>query len=286
MKSVLITGTSSGLGMQIKNSFLAKGWRVIGLNRSVCIPNPADPTKSQQTSADTIGRFIDFKCDLRDLDNIEQVCDSVTNTLTGLDILINNAGIHGYVGQIADLDLNRFLDATIVNFVSPAIICKKFLPLIRKNKGSIINLSGGGAVSPREGFVSYSTSKAALVKFTEMLAEENQKFGVNVNAIAPGPLPTKLLKEVLVDRFAAGLDREFIAAKSAFEDKDDRFKPVLELIDFLSGDESKDITGRLISAKWDQWKNWKEHISQINAGELYTVRRVTARDKGYDWGDK
>src|SRR5205823_7175497 len=83
-------------------------------------------------------------------------------------------------------------------------MCRSAIPHFRKQKyGKIVNLSGGGATAPLPGISSYAASKAAVVRLTETLAHELQDAGVDVNAIAPGPLNTRLLDEVL----AAGPDR-------------------------------------------------------------------------------
>ena len=89
-----------------------------------------------------------------------------------------------------------------VNLLGTVTMCRAVLPGMReRGYGKIINLSGGGATGPRPNFSAYAASKAAVVRFTETLAGEVD--GIDVNAIAPGALPTRMLDEVL----ASGLER-------------------------------------------------------------------------------
>ena len=64
------------------------------------------------------------------------------------------------------------------------------------------------------------------------------------------------------------------------------FNIALELIVFLASSRSKGITGRLISAKWDNWKNWSKHLKKIKISDVFTLRRITGKDRGFNWGDK
>ena len=121
--------------------------------------------------------------------------------------------------------------------------------------GKIINLSGGGATGPRPNFSAYAASKAAVVRFTETLAAELD--GIDVNAIAPGALPTRMLDEVL----ASG-------AGSTVEPT--TFERATALAVFLGSAASDGISGRLIAAQWDDW----ERSGRRCRDDLYTLRRV------------
>ena len=118
--------------------------------------------------------------------------------------------------------------------------------------GKIINLSGGGATAPLPRFSAYAASKAAVVRFTETLAEESPASGIDVNAIAPGALNTRLLDQVL----AAGPERvgaELLRARreAAGTEGGRRSSEGRRSRRFLASAESDGITGRLISAVWD-----------------------------------
>jgi 3-oxoacyl-[acyl-carrier protein] reductase len=138
-------------------------------------------------------------------------------------------------------------------------------------RGSIVNLSGGGATAPRPNFTAYGTSKAALVRFSETLAREVESSGIRVNCVAPGGLNTDMLREVL----AAGPGRvgpEYERALRRDKDGGDPPEQAAALVAFLLSDLSAPITGRLLSAVWDPWRTL--HLDDLRDTDLYTLRRV------------
>ena len=153
-------------------------------------------------------------------------------------------------------------------------------------KGKIIQLSGGGAASPLPLISSYAVSKAAIVRFVENLSEEVKNYNIDINAIAPGPLNTGMLKEVL----KAGpqkVGKEFY--KKSLKQKETGgtpFSKVCELILFLGSKYSDGIRGKLISALWDDWKNWVNYKQLLQNSDAYTLRRIVGKDRGFEWGDK
>ena len=61
---------------------------------------------------------------------------------------------------------------------------------------------------------------------------------------------------------------------------------VADLVFFLISEQGSKVTGKLISAVWDDWKMWSQHLDELNFSDVYTLRRITGRDRGFDWGDK
>src|SRR5262249_48118806 len=124
--------------------------------------------------------------------------------LPSLTILVNNAGIYGPMGRLEDVAWNDWISAVKVNLFGTVLMCRSVIPLLRaQGYGKIINLSGGGATTALPRISAYAASKAAVVRLTETLAEELLEAHVDVNAIAPGALNTRLLQQVLT----AGPDR-------------------------------------------------------------------------------
>ena len=154
-----------------------------------------------------------------------------------------------------------------------------------KNGGSIINLSGGGSAGLRPNLSAYACSKTALVRFTETVAAELKDSNINMNAIAPGPMPTAMMRELIeVSENIIGKEEKLLAKKTLDSDFDVR--DIGDLCLFLSQPSSRKISGKLISVKWDNWRNWENHIEELEKSDLYTLRRITAKDKGLKWGDK
>ena len=134
------------------------------------------------------------------------------------------------------------------------------------------------------GLSSYAASKAAIVRFAETLALELAEDEIDVNAVAPGALNTRLLDEVL----EAGPDAvgEDFYRRSLEQQKSGGTPLELgaELAVWLGSGASDGITGRLLSAKWDPWRDLPEHRADLDS-DVYTLRRIVPADRGLDWGD-
>ena len=149
------------------------------------------------------------------------------------------------------------------------------LPIMMRNKtGKIINFSGGGAVNNFPNFSSYATSKAAVVRFTETIAEELKSYNIQINAIAR----ELLIQSCLMNHWRLGRKRlETNFTKRLLNKKEGGDSPQLavDLILFLISDQSFKLTGKLISAKWDAWKDWKKmKYNDLSDSSEYNLRRI------------
>jgi len=278
---VVITGASRGLGAFLSNSFWLRGWNValIARNRNDLLHLYSSMPKRPDQ------RAIFFQCDLSSADEVNLLVKKIKGQLPRLDALINNAAIHGPIGPFLQNNLTLWHKALQVNLMSPVTLCHGLIGFIANSGGgSVINISGGGATSPRAHFSAYSSSKAALVRFSETLAKEVWPH-VRVNCIAPGAMKTRLLEEVVVSgKIIAGMD-EFETAERVFVQGGAPMDRVADLALFLASDISRDITGKLVSAVWDKWEEWPKHIEELQASDIYTLRRISCRDRGMEWGD-
>jgi NAD(P)-dependent dehydrogenase (short-subunit alcohol dehydrogenase family) len=151
--------------------------------------------------------------------------------------------------------------------------------------GVIINISGGGATSPRPNFSCYSTTKAALVRFSETLAEELKDDNVRVNCISPGPMATPLLGEIINIGEERSGSKEFYDAKKIFQSQKLDMGKVTDLVLFLLSNASKGINGKIISAVWDNWREWPLDLEGLSNSDVFTLRRVIGKDRGMNWCD-
>jgi NAD(P)-dependent dehydrogenase (short-subunit alcohol dehydrogenase family) len=173
-----------------------------------------------------------------------------------------------------------------VNLTSPVTLCHGLIDFIANSGGgSIINLSGGGATGPRSNFTAYASAKAALVRFSETLAQEVQAQNIRVNCIAPGAMNTALLHEVVSSGIGVVGRHEFEIAEGIIKQGGASMDKVAKLALFLAGDASLGITGKLVSAMWDNWQEWPKHLDQLSTSDVYTLRRISGRDRGIVWGD-
>jgi 3-oxoacyl-[acyl-carrier protein] reductase len=125
-----------------------------------------------------------------------------------------------------------------------------------------------------------------LVRFSETLAEETLSLGVRVNCIAPGTMKTAMLGEILEKGSTAAGEREYAIANKVFAEGGVSMDRVAALTLFLASDASKGITGKLISAIWDDWEYWLEHLDELSSSDVYTLRRIAGRDRNMTWGDR
>jgi len=125
----------------------------------------------------------------------------------------------------------------------------------------------------------YASSKAAIVRFTETIALELKQYNIDVNAIAPGAMNTRLLDDVLQNGKGKVTGDYYDKLLKQKEIGGTPLSMGAELCVYLASDESDGITGKLISAVWDDWKNLHKHLKELDS-DLYTLRRIIPEDRG------
>ena len=215
---------------------------------------------------------------------MEKFFDEIRRRLGPVNVLVNNAGIYGPKGESEKVDFQEWARALEINLYGTFLPCRFAIRQMKGlRRGKIINLSGGGATAPLPRLSSYAASKAAVVRLTETLAEELREFSVDVNAIAPGALNTRLLQEIL----SAGPDavgKEFY--QKSLKQRDSGGVPLekaARLCVYLASEMSDGITGKLISAQWDPWESLHEFREQLDKSDVYTLRRIVPEDRGLKW---
>lgn len=278
-KVALITGGNRGIGLAIARAFSEAGARLVLVARSEPELKGAQVELRDGTAACEV-----FAGDVSREKDVERVVSAALKAFGRVDILVNNAGVYGPIGPVTQVDSSKWLEAIQVNLFGTFLMTRAVLPaMIRARAGKIINFSGGGALNAFPRFSAYGASKAAVVRFTETVAEEVKEYGIDVNAIAPGPVNTRLLDQAL----AAGeeaVGREFYA--KALKQKQDGGTPpekAADLAVFLASSRSDGLTGRVLSALWDDWRKFADLKSEIMATDIYTMRRITAKDRGKSW---
>jgi 3-oxoacyl-[acyl-carrier protein] reductase len=193
-----------------------------------------------------------------------------------LDVLVNAAGIYGPIGLIGQIDLDAWRGAIEVNLLGTLYTCHYAVrAMASQRSGSIINFSGGGATSALQRFSAYGVSKTAVVRLTETIAQEVSDRGIRVNAIAPGAVDTALQDEVIKAGERAGDLYERILALRQTGAGGTPIEIPAALAVFLASDASEGLTGRLISAPHDPWREWdRTKIKSISESPWYTLRRL------------
>jgi 3-oxoacyl-[acyl-carrier protein] reductase len=283
-KKILVTGASQGLGLAVAERCLDEGAEVaICARTSEAVERVGASLRARAAKAQ---RVVAAVADVSNAEEVEAMVARVRRELEGLDGLVNNAGIYGPKGLTEEVDWAEWAKAVEVNLFGTVLPCRAVLPSFREQgSGRIVNLSGGGATAPLPRFSAYAASKAAVVRFTETLAEELRGTPIQVNAVAPGALNTRLLEEAI----AAGPDK----VGQAFYDRSLRQKaeggaPLEKgaaLCAFLLSSESDGIQGRLLSAVWDPWADLPARRAELEESDIYTLRRIVPKDRGRNWGE-
>ncbi len=267
-KVAIVTGAGKGIGKAVALAFAREGAHVVVVSRTF------SEIKDVAAQIATMGkRTLPLKVDVSRRSDVLKMVNSTVARFGRIDVLVNNAGVLGPVGSLAENDVGGWVTTIEVNLIGTFLCCREVLPTMMKQcSGKIINLSGGGATSPRPRFSAYASSKTAVVRLTETLAEEVKEFNIQVNAIAPGVVDTRMHDQVLAAGEAAG--------KKAIEESQKvkatggtPLKLPVELAIFLASDASNGLTGKLLSAVWDNWK--KMDLNEVSSSDVYTLRRKT-----------
>jgi NAD(P)-dependent dehydrogenase (short-subunit alcohol dehydrogenase family) len=281
-RNAIITGANQGLGLAIARVYVMAGASVLLCARDAQLLERA---KDQVASLAAPGQKVLAQiADISKQADVENLATTAWRAFPQLHILVNNAGVYGPKGLIEDVDWGEWIKAIEINLCGSVMMCRAVLPHFKAHRyGKIVQLSGGGATNPLPRISAYAASKAAIIRFAETLAEEVRENHIDVNAIAPGALNTRLLDQVL----AAGVEqvgKDFY--ERSLKQKAQGGTPLergAQLAVFLGSAASDGITGKLISAVWDPWETLPEHLDDLQKTDVYTLRRITPKDRGLGW---
>jgi short-subunit dehydrogenase len=186
VETVLITGASSGIGLELARCFAADGSRLVLVARkgNALEALAAELRKEHKIQAQVI------TADLAHPDSPTRLLAHLQSAGLKVDVLVNNAGF-GAQGRFAELPLGRQLEMLQVNITSLTHLTGLLLPgMIERRHGGILNVASTAAFQPGPGMAVYYATKAYVLSFTEALAEELVGTGVTVTAVCPGPTTT------------------------------------------------------------------------------------------------
>jgi glucose 1-dehydrogenase len=235
-KVVCITGVAGGIGMATAEVFALAGWYVVGVD---CIKPSTIPA--------CIRRYI--RADIGDMAEVIRVFDEITRQEHRLDVLINNAAIQ-FVKRLVDTELDEWDRTMAVNVRSAYLFIKFAFPLLKKQGGSVINVSSVHAIATSENMAAYAASKGALTALTRAAAIELAPDRIRVNAILPGAIDTEMLRSGLMRDHVEGnsIDNrlEFLSKKHVLG-RVGQPEEIAELILFLAeGKGSAFMTGQAV----------------------------------------
>lgn len=241
-KVAVVTGGGSGIGRATAQLFAQEGATVV-----VADYNADAGQQAAQAIQDADGEAIFVKVDISDNTQVERMVQAAVDAYGGIDILFNNAGalIFGTIADTTEKDWRRIMD---VNLTGVFLCSKAALPhMIERGGGSIINTSSStGAHDGNGNTAAYVTSKGGVTLLTRCMAIDHAKGNVRVNALAPGPTDTPMLREVLTPEQV----RDFAATFPM--NRLGRPEELAQAALFLASDESSFVTGAILAVDGGQ----------------------------------
>lgn len=247
-KVAVVTGGSSGIGRGIAERFAAEGAKVVIAD---VVQDRGEALAAEVTGRGYSARYV--QVDVSDQDQIGALVSTTVDTFGGLDIMVNNAGISGTMHR-------RFLEDDLADFHK--ILSVNLLGVMAGTRdaarhmsthggGSIINLTSIGGIQAGGGVQTYRASKAAVIHFTKSAAIELAYYEIRVNAIAPGNIPTPLLKSAASGEDLAALGQFEASIRQTMRDdrplkREGTVDDVAEAALYFAGDGSRYVSGTVL----------------------------------------
>jgi 3-oxoacyl-[acyl-carrier protein] reductase len=237
MRNVIVTGGSRGLGLGIVLKLAAEGYAVIAVARKQTNELASAMADTGRANTGSV-RFVPF--DLGQIDGIPELVRSLRKEFGPIYGLVNNAAI-GFDGTLAIMHNSQIEQLVRMNTLSPIVLTKYVVrSMMAEGEGRIVNVASIIGFTGYSGLSVYGATKASMIGFTRSLAREVGRRGINVNAVAPGFLETKMTE---------GLDdeqRQQIARRSALR-RLPAIEDVANAVEFLIGNKSSSITGTVLT---------------------------------------
>jgi len=269
-KRVIVTGGSMGIGLAIAKRCAEEGASLILVSR-----HKEDLENVIKTLTVNDGQNHEYHClDVSSPEKVKEFFGTLTKKIEYIDGLVNCAGIYGPIGKLDEINPIEFTNTININLLGTFYMCHYSIPLLKKSRrGKIVNLSGGGAASPFPHYDGYAVSKISVVRLTENIALEFKNDNIDINAIAPGFVITRLHQETIKAGKKAGED---FLKKTLDQINAGGVSPDIaaKLTTFLLSSDSDGITGKFISARWDPWENDNFLNRLRNDADFAAVRRI------------
>lgn len=265
-----MTGGSRGIGLAIATALAHDGCAV------TLIARKSEELESAKMSIPKNNLVTTLVLDVVDTDAVKKFSESLSN----VDILINAAGAITPIGAIETVDPLMWRQLLEINVFGTFLMTQACIPAMKKNGGTIINFVGGGE-GAFPNFSAYAASKGAIARFTETAAAELKEYSISVNAIAPGAVNTQMTKDMIEAGERAGIQYQRALAQE--QNSDATPEKAVHLAQWLSSDDARGISGKIISAQWDDYEKFPAHANDIAVTDVYTMRRIRPKDRGFTW---
>jgi len=278
--SVLVTGGTQGIGAAAVRIALARGANVL-----FCARTPADVEAARVEFRSTYGddRVDGIVADVSIPADIDAAFASAAERFGPVGAVIHAAAILQPIGTILEVDPTAWLRSIEINLFGSFLITRAACATMRANGGGrIVLFSGGGAATPFPRYTAYACSKVAVVRLVESVALEMREFGIEINAIAPGFVATRMHDATIAAGTAAG-DAYLERTKADLAAGGVPAELGAEAACYFVSQAARGISGRFIAAPWDDWQRWPVRKEEIAESDFFTLRRIVPRDRGQSW---
>ena len=278
-RCIVVTGGSMGIGYACAEAALAAGARVV-----ICARGIEALQAAHEKLHDLAGdRVAALACDVSSEHEVSRLFDYTCARFGEVHGLLHGAAVIGPIGPVTESDPGEWLEAVHIDLFGAYLVARAAARLMKdRGYGKIVLLSGGGATAPFPNYSAYACSKAAVVRLAETLAFELEPFGIDVNALAPGFVATRMHAATLAAGANAGEDYLQRTQRQLAAGGVPVTTPARAAVFLLSG-QSDGIRGRLLAAAWDDWAQWTQHAADIATTDVFTLRRVVPADRGMSW---
>lgn len=232
MKTAVVTGAARGIGLATAKLFLEEGWQVAMVDRD---------GPELEVAASGLSDTLAIVVDISKPDEVDRMIVETLDAFGQIDALVNNAGVADF-GPIEGTTFERWKTVMATNLDGTFLCTQAAIPALKKTRGAVVNIASISGLRASTLRVAYGTSKAAVIQLTLQQAAELGEYGIRANAVAPGPVRTKLAMAVhsqdIIDAYhdavplnRYGTEREIAAA-----------------IVFLCSDRASYITGQCLAA--------------------------------------
>jgi NAD(P)-dependent dehydrogenase (short-subunit alcohol dehydrogenase family) len=264
-RRILVTGASRGIGRET-------AWLLAELGAAVVVA-ARDSERVNECVAGLVGSGHSGLA-MNVGDEHAWRSEPALEALKGVDGVVTAAAVLAPVGPIGTYEPRDFWETMRVNVLGTLLAVNTCLDSLEAAHGAVVTFAGGGATSPQPRYDAYATSKAAVVRLTENLGRELLDRGVRVNAVSPGFVATDIHAATLEagpqlagEDYFASTERQLVAGATPI-------RRAAELTAFLLDDEAAGITGRVISAQWDPWREQAFRQRLRKEPDLATLRRI------------
>jgi NAD(P)-dependent dehydrogenase (short-subunit alcohol dehydrogenase family) len=233
MKAALVTGGARGIGLATAKGLLAEGWQVAILDRD---------SEALEAAGKEVAGLNLINADVSRPEDVERAVAEITAAFGRLDGLVNNAGVADF-GPIRETTFERWRRVMETNLDGPFLMTQAFTDLLAADGGgAVVNITSISGLRASTLRVAYGTSKAALAQLTLQQAAELGEIGIRVNAVAPGPVATKLAMAVhtqdIIDAYHDALPLNRYGSEAE----------IAAAVTFLLSDKASFITGQILAA--------------------------------------